>query len=318
MLTANALGNPIEPLIGIYQPFYKASLIERLDAGFIPLDWMSNPTPALRELALHRHIAEDKLFAKHHLTGLLSPKFFSKTRLRSQHVYGWISDNPGHDIYLISGGSHVPYIHYNGVVRNQMLFSPIFEGQMRDLCRKIGFELPAEFPRQTNANRSAGSFWVASASFWENWISDVIAPICELIDHSVKTDEIFTYARYFAPAPVYVLTFIYERLIDFYIARNKISAIYYPWDPHSILSLDYTPSVRTYLEVMIPLVDRIDATGRWSDSERAWLQERYAAVTSTAVGQELLASDPVDYDLPKFYPKSVMTPHDKRRGAVTG
>jgi hypothetical protein len=114
MLTANGLGNPIESLIGIYQPFYKPSLIERLDAGFIPLDWMSNPTPALRELALHRYIAEDKLFAKHRL------------------------------------------------------------------------------------------------------------------------------------------------------------------------------------------------------------QERYAAVTSTAVGQELLASDPVDYDLPKFHPKSVMTPHDKRRGAVTG
>jgi hypothetical protein len=35
--------------IGIYQPFFKASLIERLDRGFIALDWVLNPTPALRE-----------------------------------------------------------------------------------------------------------------------------------------------------------------------------------------------------------------------------------------------------------------------------
>ena len=48
----------MEPSVGIYQPFYKPSLFERLDPGFIPLDWMSNPAPALRELALHRHIAE--------------------------------------------------------------------------------------------------------------------------------------------------------------------------------------------------------------------------------------------------------------------
>jgi hypothetical protein len=291
------------PLTGIYQPFYKPSLIERLDPGFISLDWFSNPTPALRELALHHHIATNKLFTRHRLTGLFSPKFFSKTRLHSRKVYDWIDKNPGHDIYVISGGPHVPYVHYNGVIRNQMLHSPVFEERMRDLCGRIGFELPEEFPRQTNANRSAGSFWIASATFWENWIADVIAPIFLLIGGCKETDAIFEYAKHHAPAPVYILTFIYERMIDYYIERNRIDAIHYPWDAHSVLSLDYDPSVRTYLEVMIPLVDRIDATGRWSNSDKAWLRERYAIVTLTGLGQDLLTSDPADYDLPKFFPK---------------
>ncbi|THD70160.1 MAG: hypothetical protein E7813_09145 [Bradyrhizobium sp.] len=295
----------MESSVGIYQPFYKSSLIKRLDPGFIPLDWLSNPTPALRELALHHHIAQNKLFARHRLTGLFSPKFFSKTGLHSQRDYDWIAESPGHDIYLISGGCHVPYLHYNGVVRNQILHSPEFEERMSDLCGKIGFELPEEFPRQTNANRSGCSYWVASATFWENWIADVVAPIFALIGKSSETDEIFAYAKHAAPAPVYILTFIYERLIDYYIERNRIDAIYYPWDAQSILSLDYDPSVRAYLEVMIPLVDRIDASRQWSDRDKAWLRERYAALTLTGIGLEMVTADSADYDLPRRYPNEV-------------
>ena len=46
----------MEASVGIYQPFYKPAFVERLDGGFIPLDWLANPAPALRELALHRHM----------------------------------------------------------------------------------------------------------------------------------------------------------------------------------------------------------------------------------------------------------------------
>lgn len=176
---------------------------------------------------------------------------------------------------------------------------------MRDLCGKIGFELPAEFPRQTNANRSSCNYWMASPTFWENWIADVITPIFALIDGCKETDEIFTYARHMAPAPVYVLTFIYERMIDYYIEQKGIDAIYYPWDARSILSLDYAPSVRAYLEVMIPLVDRIDAMGQWSNSEKAWLRERSTAITSARAESEMLTTDPADYDLPKLYPTKI-------------
>lgn len=292
----------MKPAVGIYQPFYKPSLIERLDPGFIPLDWMANPAPALRELAIHDHIARNRIFARHRLTGMLSPKFFAKTGLRSQRVHEWIAENPGHDIYLLSGGCHVPYFHYNGIVRNQILHSPHFEERMREVCGKIGFELPDEFPRQTNANRVGCSYWVASPAFWENWIADVVAPIHELIGESAKTDDIFSYATHSAPAPVYLLTFIYERMIDYYIERNRIDALYYPWDAQSILSFNYDPPVRAHLEMMIPLVDRIDASGPWTDRDKAWLRERSAALALTGIGTEMTTTDPADYDLPKYYP----------------
>lgn len=65
----------MEPSVGIYQPFYKPTLVERLDGRFIPLDWLASPAPALRELALHRHIAERKLFTPE-LRGLAPRRSF--------------------------------------------------------------------------------------------------------------------------------------------------------------------------------------------------------------------------------------------------
>jgi hypothetical protein len=288
--------------IGVYQPFFKASVIERLDRGFIALDWQSNPAPALRELALHKHIAAQNIYSRHQLTGLLSPKFFSKTNLRSQQVYAWIADNPGHDIYLIDGAPYGPYTTYNSVERSKISHDPAFESWMRDLCGTIDLELPEELPRQTNANRCACNYWIASPTFWENWIKEVIAPIFEMMRSCKETDEIFAYTRYRGPTPAYNITFIYERLIDYYVARNKLNAIHYPWNAQSVLSLNYHPSARVYLEEMIPLVDRIDAAGQWSDSDKAWLRQRFAALNSGDVTVDTLAFDPADFDLPRFYP----------------
>src|SRR5476649_1264864 len=123
----------MEPPIGIYQPFYKTALIERLDCGFIALDWLSNPTPALRELALHHHIAVQNIYSRHRLTGLLSPKFFAKTKLRSQQVYAWIAGNPGYDIYLINGAPYGPYTTYDSVERSKIRHGAVFESWMRAL-----------------------------------------------------------------------------------------------------------------------------------------------------------------------------------------
>jgi hypothetical protein len=289
--------------IGIYQPFYKRALIERLDPGFIPLDWMSNPAPALRELALHRHIAVNRIYAGHQLTGLLSPKFFSKTGLRSQQVYDWISANPGHDIYLINGLPYLPYANYNLIERSTIVHHPSFESWARSLSSEIGLELPGKLPRQTNANLCVCNYWIASARFWEGLASEVIAPIFELIGRRKETDEIFGHHKYPAPSPAYNVTIIYERLMDHYIAQKKINALYYPWNAQSVLSLDrYRPSIKAYLETMIPAVDRIDAAGPWSASDKTWLRKQYAAVNMGDAAYETLFTDPIDFDLPRFYP----------------
>lgn len=291
--------------IGIYQPFYKPALIPRLDRGFTPLDWLANPAPALRELTLHRHIAVNKLYARHQLTGLLSPKFFSKTRLSSWRVYDWISENPGYDIYLINGMPYIPYANYNLIERSRLLHNPRFEEWVRLVCCEIGLPLPEQLPRQTNANMCACNYWVASSKFWENLLQEVIRPMLELFTvQRQEHDEIRAYHRYSAPTPVHNLTIIYERLLDHYVAHKKVKALYFDWDGQKLLSLDhFTPPIRAYLERMIPIVDRLDRVG-WNSDDITWLRAQYAAVNRGDAADETLVNDATDFDLPRFYPRA--------------
>jgi hypothetical protein len=98
------------------------------------------------------------------------------------------------------------------------------------------------------------------------------------------------------------LIFAYEWLINHYISQKRVNSIYYPWNAQNILSLSYHPTIKAYLEEMIPLVDGIDARGPWSDSEKSWLRERYAAVRLNWSAKERQSSDPDDFDLPSRYP----------------
>jgi len=298
----------MEEAVGIYQPFYKPALIERLDRGFIPLNWLSNPAPAQRELALHHHVATRKIYSQHRLTGVLSPKFFAKTGLSSQQVYGWIADNPGHDIYLISGEAWFPYANYNAIERFNNNYGPAFESRLHFLCDGIGIELPDVSLRQTVANSCYCNYWVASAAFWEHWSRNVVAPLVEMIRRHQEADEFLAYGKYPAATPTYKLTFIYEALVSHYILHNRIDSLYYPWNAQSILSLSYDPTIRAHLEEMIPLVDRIDKGGRWSDRQRAWLRDRYAAVRLVWSAKERLSADPADFDLPSRYPNMSRSP----------
>ena len=98
--------------------------------------------------------------------------------------------------------------------------------------------------------------------------------------------------------------YVYERLIDHFVAQKKINAIYFYWNAPNLLSLNYHPSIKAHMEAVLSIVDRIDAAGRWSDSDRVWLRDRYAALNIANAAQEILSFDPVDYDLPRFYPTS--------------
>jgi hypothetical protein len=115
------------PAIGIYQPFFNEAVRQYLDPGFIALDWLQNPDPPLRELALHRHILQSRLFERHELTGLFSPKFFSKTGLTSSDVKDWINQNPGHEVYCFDGRPYVSYAFYKAWSEVLVAIRPILK-----------------------------------------------------------------------------------------------------------------------------------------------------------------------------------------------
>jgi hypothetical protein len=266
------------PPIGIYQPLFNEAIREYLGPGFITLDWLHNPSPELRELALHHHILQSRIFERHNLTGIFSPKFFSKTGLTSREVKDWISQNPGHEIYCFNGRPFVPYTCYNSM---EQASHPGFEDGMRRVCRAIGFDLPAESGRQTNRQTIYCNFWCASPSFWERWSREIVLPILGLVQSDPHlASEVFRKTPYHSPTPVFLIVFIYERIMSFYIQLKGIDAAIFPWTEERILDLDWLPPMRDYLANNIRWIDEMDRRGRWTSDDRAKLADAYIELLS--------------------------------------
>jgi hypothetical protein len=292
--------------IGIYQPFFNEAVSQYLDPGFIALDWLQNPDPALRELALHHHILQSRLFERHKLTGLFSPKFFSKTGLTSSDVKDWINQNPGHEIYCFDGRPFVPYTFYNSIERGARSHPPDFEGRLRSVCSAIGFEFPVELGRQTTKQTIHCNFWCASPSFWERWGREIVFPIFRLPQSDAPlARKVFCETPYRSRTPVFLITFIYERIMSYYIQTKGIDAAMFPWSAERIIGLKCPPPMRDYLVHNLPWIDEIDRRDQWTPTDRAKLAAAYDELISQASNMqahEANVFDPLDFDLPARKP----------------
>jgi hypothetical protein len=294
------------PSVGIYQPLYHESIRPYLDPGFITLDWRHNPAPALREFVLHEHICNFRLFEKHDLTGLLSPKFFSKTGLTSWELMDWIAENPGHEIYCIDGRPFVPYAFYNSIERAVRGHPPDYEGRMRRVCSAIGFDLPVELGRQTGRQTIHCNYWIATPAFWERWENEIVRPISRLREEGGNlAREVFAQTPYRSPTPVFLITFIYERLMSYYIQTKGIDAAMFPFSAERIISLEYRSAMKRSLEQMTAWVDEIDRRGEWTPFERARLTKFYDEWLDheDSLAHEAATFDPGNFDLPARTPR---------------
>jgi hypothetical protein len=295
--------------IGIYQPLFHESVGPFLDPGFITLDWRHNPSPHLREFALHQHICEAEVYKDHGLTGLLSPKFFSKTGLRSHDVINWINANPGREVYCINGRPFAPYVSYNSIERAARLHPPDFEGRLRRLFSFLELDLPAELDRQTVQQTVLCNFWIATPSFWERWWREVVQPISMLAQSDeTPARELFTETNHRSPTSVFLVVFIYERVMSYYISIRAIEAAVFPFSKDQLFGLDYDPQMRRYLECMVPWIDEIDKSGNWRYQERAKLMDAYDQLVcgnADIAAHEVKAFDPLNFDLPARAPNNI-------------
>jgi hypothetical protein len=138
-------------------------------------------------------------------------------------------------------------------------------------------------------------------------MNDVIEPIFEFIRMHPEVGEAGKSAsRYVASSPVARIVYIYERLVDHYVVQKRINAIYFPWnDAQRLPWVSFHPALRAHIEAVLPLVHRIDAAGRWSDTDRAWLRQGYKALNIANAALEVQVGDLRDYDLPRFLPAAV-------------
>ena len=290
--------------IGIYQSVYSEAVRDFLDHGFIPLNRIGNPEPELRELGIHCDMFDAGLHRQHDLTGLVSPKFFSKTLLRSSHVHCWIEENPGYDLYLINARPFVPYTTFNCIDRAERAHGPNFERRFRQMCSDIGLKTPEVIGRQNHTNTVYCSYWCGTQALWERWGNEVLRPLRALQGSNHASVDLFVRVPYPSPTPVYNIAFFYERLMSVYLQAYDVRYLAFPWTEERILALDYHPLVREYLRSAIPWVDEIDRTNGWTQARRAELSARYEPVRrqSGVEGHEVEAFDPADFNRPRRNP----------------
>lgn len=289
--------------IGIYRNYSHPDLIGYLDPGFIPLDWTHNPYPQIREVAIHHDFGQREAYREHHLSGVLSPKFFSKTKMRAARAHDWIEANPGYEIYLISGGPFMPYVAFNSIERGCAIHGDEFESRARLVYSALGVELPERLGRQTARNLAYTSAFVATQDFWRTWTREILEPLRVMeTGNPDVAHAAYSLTPYFSPTPAYWVAFLYERLISYFIQLRGIKALFYPWTADEILGLNFQPHFVPYLRRMIPLVDRIDARSAWTDEQRDWLKSEWLETHRQGRGFEMITSDPLNFDRPALRP----------------
>lgn len=290
--------------IGLYQTIYSEAVRSFLDPGFIPLERTDNPEPELRELGIHSDFFEAGLHRRHALSGIVSPKLFSKTMLRFADIHSWIESSPGYELYIINGRPFIPYTVFNGMELAERAHGPNFEQKFRRMCSDIGMKTPDTIGRQNNANTVYCSYWCGSRAFWERWGHDVLRPLRNLQYSAGPSAALFSIVPYPSPTPVYNVAFFYERLLSVYLQSHAVRYLAFPWDAERVLALDYHPLVRDYLEAVVPWVDEIERTNSWTAARCHELSVKFEPVrTQSGVeGHEVLAFDPLDFNLPRHNP----------------
>jgi hypothetical protein len=286
--------------LGAYQVVLSDEIVPFLDGGFLPLDWRANPTPELREIAIHAHVGRSGLFRNHKITGAISAKFYVKTNLRSLDVNNWITANPGYDVYLINSVPFIPYINYNSIERGCLRHQADFDIIMRALCNRVGVNLPDDLRRQSNKNSALNSCWFASQGFWRQWMADAVETLLsrDILGESLY-QKIYSTVDYFKNSPSVILApFLYERLISLYIENNNIKALHYKWTHEEILNLRLHPIVKRYLARMMPIIDEIDEKPFWTPEDREFLRTESMKEIGSVTGKEMNVVDSENFNLP--------------------
>lgn len=217
--------------IAIYQSYYQEQQKKFLDKSFIPFDNTANLTPLLREQPMH-----SQLFEKHrndHNThwGLVSWKWFEKTKAKGKFFIDWIQENPGYDLYFID-----PNIADIGVYKNTFINGDIAHpGSLKfsqELVDRLGMKINLSEDGFHPSIFSTCTFWIGNSKFWNRWFEFYMKCNHIIIDNPKMKDFMYGWSkRTHLGQKVLNYPFIHERLISLYLYQEKnIKWIQYPLD----------------------------------------------------------------------------------------
>lgn len=220
--------------VRIYEVLYTSGQ-QISDGLYTPLN-IDNNNPSWRELQAFIKTFRSDLFLGNGLTGIFSPKFSLKTKVKLASYLEFVSDNPDYDVYIINPFPQIAYFSYNVWMQGESAH-PGLTRIAQDLLDAVGiiWDL-SETPRQNAKTLAYANFWVGNANFWNSFVGCVLNPIATFIEknpYDKVVRQAFTQTLHTESAPF--LPFIVERLFSTFLSFNQdISIASYPIDTKTI------------------------------------------------------------------------------------
>lgn len=211
----------------IYQSYYEKEQLSVIDNLFTPYDNTSNAIPHLREYLLWKH-----LYGRHEnddLTwGLLSWRWYEKTKISPKELHDWINQNPDYDVYHVD-----PFLDVSISYSNLWIHGERWHPGMLKFCEilfpKIGINVSPEKLIFKPEHFATCNFFIGNNLFWKDWMNfiDSILHIC--FEHDILYDYLYKNTVIYNGKRITNFSFVIERLFStFLFLQNKLKVKKFP------------------------------------------------------------------------------------------
>jgi hypothetical protein len=262
-----------EKEIVIFQNFYEDGQDLQVDPAFVPHDGRGNANTHYREVGLFMRLYHSGLYRSGRYTGILSPKFSSKTGMKGIDFVNFIDKNPGYDVYFINPYPGNAYYSFNVWEHGEICH----EGLMvvaQYLFDRAHIDIDLfSLPRNTHSSLLYCNYWVGNEKFWHSFM-ELNVKLIDAIDRLSGPER----GRLFAldpdyPDPVPLLPFIFERLFStLMVTDSGLRGIAYPHTRDSILRSCQSPDEPIITASFIDLIDEIDQRAVYDDRDQIIFQ----------------------------------------------
>ena len=209
----------------IYQIFFDSESEKNLDRGFNALDNTENARPDWYEFWVIKKFLEKNALKENSWYGFLSPKFFSKTGLKSENVYE-ILDSFGDqgDVILlgVSGWDQLSY--FQNPFEQGNIWHPGLLDSSQKFFDQIDMGIDLSQLVSTTKDSVFSNYLIAKKPYWDQWVN-----LASLFFDAVENNampELRAQTSYGSKTNLAPLkTFIQERFPSIILSNNQFKVL---------------------------------------------------------------------------------------------
>jgi hypothetical protein len=204
----------------LYQAYYEKAQMKHLDSVCVPYDNTANLTPELREYPFVKNLYEIHAKNEDDHWGLLSWRWYDKTKLEMKEFKEWILANPGYDVYHLDPFLDVASTHMNLWVQGD-IWHPGMIDFGNKLLPKMGLNFDLRELLYHPDDFATCNYHVGNKKFWKSYIS-FIDHCLNLIENDEELKEfMYEKKRLYNGAMLPNFSFVIERLFSIHSICNR-------------------------------------------------------------------------------------------------